>query len=197
MLQTLFNSTMSNKGYETIATDEDDDMNQPSHPMQSANFLSILTLWWMNSTWKIGSKRPLNHSDLLPLHEKDKTCDLTERLQKKWNDHLQECNTTEEEQPKLWKSVLRTISCKEILYLMSFWFIESICRVLQPIVLGLLLRLLASTQMDRSLTYACCLLLSLGGLSTDCRHYSGFRFELLGIRLSSALKGIIYLKVRV
>ena len=46
---------MSNKGYETIATDEDDEMNQPSHPMQSANFLSILTLWWMNSTLKIGS----------------------------------------------------------------------------------------------------------------------------------------------
>ena len=197
MLLTLFfNSTMSKKGYETIATDEDDGTNQRSHPMQSANFLSNLTLWWMNSTLKIGSKRPLNQSDLLPLHEKDRTRDLTERLQKEWNNHVRECNSTDGKQPKFWKSVFRTISCKEILYLLSFYFIESVCRVMQPLVLGLLLRLLSSTEMDRSLIYACCSLLLLGGLSTASRHYSAFRLELLGMRLSSAIKGIVYLKVR-
>jgi len=195
MLLTIFNSTMPKKSYETIET-EDDDTNQPSHPMQSANFLSLLTFWWMNSTLKKGSKRPLNQSDLLPLHEKDRTRDLTERLQKEWNTNVQDCNSTQGKQPKLWKSVLRTMSCKDILYLLSFYFIESVCRVLQPLVLGLLLRLLSSTAMDRSLTYACCSLLLLGGLSTASRHYSAFRLELLGMRLSSAVKGIVYLKVR-
>jgi len=188
---------MSKKGYGTIATDGDDETNQPSHPMQSANFLSFLTFWWMNGIFEIESKRPLNQSDFLPLHEKDRTGDLTERLQREWNHHLRECNSTEGKEPKLWKSMLKMISWKEILYLMSFYFIESVCRVLQPLVLGWLLHLLSSTEVDRSLTYACCLLLSLGGLSSACRHYPAYRFELIGMRLSSALKGIVYLKVRV
>ena len=189
---------MSKKGYETVTTDEDDEEELPFHPMNvtSDSFFSLLTLWWMNSIFKIGSRRPLNQSDVLPLNEEDRTRDLTERLQKEWNYHVQECNDTEGKQPKMWKCVLKTISCKEILYLMSFWFIESICRVSQPLVLGLVLRLLSSTEKDRSLTYSCCLLLALGGLSTACTHYSAYRLELLGMRLSSAIKGIVYLKVR-
>ena len=188
---------MSKKGYETVATDEDDDVDQSSHPtiVTSASFFSVLTLGWMNGIFKIGSKRPLKQSDFFPIHDDDRTRDLTERLQKEWNNHVQECNSTAGKQPKLWKCVLRTISLKEILYLMTFWFTESICRVSQPLVLGLLLRLLSSTEMDRTLTYTCCLLLALGGLSTACTHYSAYRFELLGMRLSSALRGIIYLKV--
>ena len=187
------------KDYEILATDENDETRQQksSHPISSANFLSLLTFCWMNDIFKIGNKRPLNQSDFLPLHDDDRTRDLTERLQKEWNNHVQECNSTAGKQPKLWKCVLRTISWKEILYLMSFWFIESICRVSQPLVLGLLLRLLSSTENDRTLTYACCLLLALVGLSSACIHYSGYRFDMIGMRMSSALKGIIYLKARV
>ena len=188
---------MPAKDYEILATEENDETRQQksSHPMSSANFLSLLTFYWMNGIFKIGNKRPLNQSDFLPLHDDDRTRDLTERLKKEWNNHVQECNSTAGKQPKLWKCVLRTISWKEILYLMSFWFPESVCRVSQPLVLGLLLRLLSSTDSDRTLTYACCLLLTLGGLSTAYVHYSAYIFELLGMRLSSALKGIIYLKV--
>ena len=188
---------MPSKDYEILANDKNDETRQEkySHPMSSANFLSLLTLSWMNGIFKIGNKRPLNQSDFLPLHDDDRTRELTEQLQKEWNNHVQEYNSTARKQPKLWKCVLRTISLKEILYLMTFWFTESICRVSQPLILGLLLRLLSSTEMDRTLTYTCCLLLALGGLSTACTHYSAYRFELLGMRLSSALRGIINPKV--
>ena len=190
---------MPSKDYEILATDENDETRQEksSHPMSSANLLSRLTFYWMNGIFKIGNKRSLDQSDFLPLHDDDRTRHLTEQLQKEWNNHVQECNSTADKQPELWKCVLRTISLKEILYLLSYWFAESICRVSQPLVLGLLLRLLSSTEMNRTLTYACCLLLALAGLSTACRHYSGYRFDLLGMRLSSALRGIIYLKARV
>ena len=192
---TFSNSEMPNKGYETITNDEED-AKDSCHPSMSANFLSLLSFWWMNSVFKIGSKRPLKQSDFLPLHEKDRTRDLTERLQKEWNNHVQECNSTEGRQPKLWKCVLRTISCKEILFLISFWLFESVCRVSQPLVLGFLLRLLSCRPRDRPLANAFCFLLSLSGLSTALTHYSAYRFELLGMRLSSAIKGIVYLKVR-
>ena len=186
---------MPNKGYETITSDEDDDKDS-SHPSMSANCLSLLSFWWINNVFKIGSKRPLKQSDFLPLHEKDRTRDLTEQLQREWNTHVQECNMTEGKQPRLWKCVLRTISRKEVLFLITFFLVESVCRVSQPLVLGFVLRLISCPQRNRTLANAFCLLLSLSGLSTALTHYSAYRFELLGMRLSSAIKGIVYLKVR-
>ncbi|XP_078355362.1 ATP-binding cassette subfamily C member 4-like, partial [Oculina patagonica] len=147
---------MSNKGYEAIATGNEDDDKDYYHPTTSTNFLSLLTFWWMNNVFKIGSKRPLKQSDLLPLHEENRTRDLTERLQKEWNGHVQECNMAEAKQPKLWKCVLKT---------------------------------------NRSLAYACCGFLTLSGLTSACTHYSAYSCELLGMRLSSAIKGIVYLKI--
>lgn len=186
---------MTNKRYETIATDDDDNREESSHPLSSANFLSHLTFWWMNDIFKIGSKRPLNQSDFLPLHEKDRTRDLTERLQTIWNDHVQECNINGKRQPKLWKCVYKTISFRDILLPMCFWLTEMVFRVSQPLVLGFLLLLLSSNEIHRSLAYACCVVLTLSGLSTACTHYSAYMCDLLGMRLSSAIKGIIYIKV--
>ena len=186
---------MSKKGHKTIATDEDNDPDEPSHPTTSANFLSLLTFWWMNSIFKTGSKRPLNQSDFLPLHEKDRTRDLTERLRAIWNNHVQECYNTGKKQPKLWKCVYKTISFRDILLPMCFWLTESFFRVSQLLVLGFLLQLLSWPEIDRSLAYACCVFLTLNGLSTACTHYSAYKCDLLGMRLSSAIKGIVYLKV--
>ncbi|XP_078363095.1 ATP-binding cassette sub-family C member 4-like [Oculina patagonica] len=187
---------MPNKNYEAIATGDEDDGKDSHHPTTSANFLSLLSFWWMNNVFKIESKRPLNQSDFLPLHEEDRTRDLTERLQKEWNDHVQECNVAAEaKQPKLWKCVLRMLYCAEILFLLSFWLVESVFRVSQPLVLGLLLQSLSSTQRNSTLEYLCCFLLSLSGLSTAFTHYSAYRLELIGMRLSSAIKGIVYLKI--
>ena len=187
---------MSNKGYETIKTDKGANTGQFSHPTTSASFLSLLTFWWMNSIFAKGNKRPLNQTDFLPLHEEDRTRDLTERLQREWNNDVQESNKTRGRQPKLWKCVLRTIARKEIIFLVSVWLVESLCRLSQPLLLGFLLGALSSAQVDISLVCACCLLLASAGLSTACTHYSAYRFELFGMRLSSALKGIVYLKVR-
>ena len=192
----LFIRRMPNKGYESIANDENDDTGS-SHPAVRPNFLSNLTFSWMNNIFKIGSKRPLKQSDILPLGEEDRTRDLTERLQKEWNTHVQECHMTEDQQPKLWKCVLRMLSFTEILFLMSFMFVESVFRVSQPLVLGLILQSLSSDQRNRTLEYICCLLLSLSGLSSALTHYSYYKFEMIGMRLSSAIKGIIYLKVKV
>ena len=187
---------MSNKGYETITTGDEDDDTESSHPTISANFLSLLSFWWMNSVFKIGSKRPLKQSDFLPLHEQDRTRDLTERLQKEWNNHVQECNMTDGKQPKLWKCVVKTVSLRDVCLPVSFWVLESMFRVSQPLVLGFLLHLLGSAEESRSLTYACCVFLTLSGLASACTHFSAYSCDLLGMRLSSAMKGIVYLKVR-
>ena len=186
---------MIKKGYETIKTDEDDDDHSATHPASSANFLSLLTCWWMNSTFRTGNKRPLNQSDFLPLNEEDRTRDQTERLQELWDFEVQRCSTNVDRKPKLWKCFLRMLSCKEILFLLSFWFLESIFLVSVPLVLGLLLSSLNSAEIDRPLVYGCCLIIGMTEVFAATTYYAEFRCDLLGMRLSSALKGIIYRKV--
>ena len=187
---------MTKIGPESLATEEEvgDDVNQSSH--STTCFLSELCICWMNSIFKVGSKRPLKQSDFLPLRNEDRTRDITERLQEDWDHHVKECRSTGAKQPKLWKCLVRMISWGEIFFVMSFFFVESIGRVTQPLVLGWIIRLLSSSETGKPFTYFGCLLLSLSGLSSACTHFSYYRFELLGMRLRSALKGIVYLKVR-
>jgi len=187
---------MWKRKYEPLATEEEDgdDNNESSH--SNTCFLSELSISWMNSIFEIGSKRPLNQSDFLPLRDEDRTRDITERLQDDWDRHVKECRSSGAKQPKLWKCLVRMISWGEISYFMSFFFAESLARVTQPLVLAWIIHLLSSSETQQPFTYVSCLLLSLSGLSTACTHFSSYRFELLGMRLRSALKGIVYLKVK-
>ena len=187
---------MSSRGYKSVPTEEEDGDDVKQSSRSTTCFLSELCICWMNSIFKVGSKRPLNQSDFLPLRNEDRTQDITERLQEDWDRHVKECRATGVKQPKLWKCLARMISWGEIFYVMSFFFVESIGRVTQPLVLGWIIRLLSSSERGTPFTYFGCLLLSLSGLSSACTHLSEYRFELLGMRLRSALKGIVYLKVR-
>ena len=93
----------------------------------------------MNRIFRTGNQRPLDQSDFLPLNEEDRTRGLTEQLEEHWNNHIQQCNITAGRKPKLWKCGLRMLSCTEVLFILSFWFVELIYRVSIPLVLGLLL----------------------------------------------------------
>ena len=150
--------------------------------------------WTAYSEWGTGDPW---HTLTYCLHEEDKARDLTESLQKEWNKHVNELNKNKEckVQPSLWKCIVRTTSLRKISFLTCFVLLESVCRVLQPLFLGFLLHLLRSSERDYSLAYGCSFLLALSGLSTACIHYTGYQLELLGMRLSSAIKGLIYLKV--
>ena len=186
---------MSRKNYEKLADDDDDDDdNKNCHPATTANFFSIVTFWWMNDLFKTGSQRPLKQSDFLPLHHKDNTRGLTEKLWKTWNNHVQECNKTEGRQPKLWKCVLKTINWQEYIVPWLLVFVEAICLVIQPLLLGITLHLLTSGE-NRKLTYSCATLFVLCFLHAPSSHIVSYKFEMLGMRLISALRGIIYLKV--
>ena len=187
---------MIKKGYEKIKTDEDDDNHSATHPASSANFLSLLTCWWMNSTFRTGNKRPLNQSDFLPLNEEDRTRDLTERLKDLWNYEVHHCSTTPGEQPKLWKCLLRMLSYREMIFLLFFWFLESIFLLLVPLGLGLLLSLLTATELNRPLIYGCCLFIGMAGVFSATTHYSAFKSDVVGMRFAAAIRGIIYKKVK-
>ncbi len=189
---------MSRKSYKKLASDEDDnddDDKENCHPATTANFLSIVTFWWMNGLFKTGSQRPLKQSDFLPLHHKDRTRELTERLWKTWNNHVQECNKSEGRQPKLWKCVSKTVSWQEHFFPFCGLLVDSSCRVIQPLLLGLIIHFLTSNDNRSLIIYTSAILLVLCCIPELYTHCIAYKYDIIGMRLSSALKGIIYLKV--
>lgn len=180
---------MKRDGYEKVSS---------NGKRQNASFLSLLLFQWMNSVFKIGSKRPLEQSDFLPLPNGNVTCSIIKQLKAYWNNEITKCKAGDR-RPKLWKSVMKMFSFQETMFLIFTRILYSLCRTIQPLFLGYLMSSLMSTEPRTiSLLYACALAMGVNAL-IGClsMHHFDYKCELLGNRLSSALKGLIYLKVSV
>ena len=178
---------MARKGYNKIS---------PSEDKERVSFLSLLLFQWMNSIFKIGSERPLDENDFLPLSKENSASFLTDQLQANWNKEKTKSNKNEN-RPKLWKSVIKLISVKDVVIIGFMHALFSISQLLQPLLLGYFISLLMSAEPKKdSLLYACTLALCINSvIGTLSMHHHDYRCELLGIRISCALKGLIYHKV--
>ena len=179
---------MARDGYKKISTNED---------KATVSFVSLLLFQWMNSIFKIGSERPLYESDFLPLSKENSASFLTDQLQANWNKEITKCNRNKK-RPKLWKCVMKLISVKDTLILVFANAVFSISTLLQPLLLGYLISILmsAETQKD-NLLYGCTLALCINAVIRVLSvHQQSYRSEVLGIRMSCALKGLLYHKVR-
>ena len=180
---------MTRNGYKKISSDG---------KKENVSFLSLLFFQWMNNIFKIGSKRPLDQSDFLPLPKENVTCSVIEQLQANWNNEKAECKA-KGRRPKLWKSVMKMLFFKETVFLIFTRILYSLSRIIQPLFLGYLMSTLMSKEPQTNyLLYACALAMGVNAL-IGClsMHHFDYKCELLGNRLSSALKGLIYLKVSV
>ena len=179
---------MSRKsGYKKISTDED---------KVNVSFLSALLFQWMNSVFKIGSERPLDQTDFLPLSHENSACFLIDKLQAIWNKDQYNCEGTGK-RPKLWKSLFKMLSVKDAMIIVLGDALDTLYHLLSPLFLGYLVSKLMSAQAEKNLLlYGCALALCfsamMGGLGM---HQNNYRCMLLGIRISSALKGLVYRKV--
>ena len=179
---------MTKNGYKRISTEGEG---------QNVSFVSLLFFRWMNSVFKTGSERPLEENDFLPLSEENFTGMLTEQLETKWNKEITKCKSNGK-RPKLWKSVLKMLSVKEGMLIIFTGILNSICSLLQPLLLGYLISTLISTPEPQKnyLLYSCALAMGINAL-IDClsiNHYF-YRCELLSVRIRSSLKGLVYVKV--
>ena len=185
---------MTKNGYSKIPGQDTANQHEHYHPLTTANFFSIFTLWWMNGVFRKGNERPLQQSDFLPLHEEDRTRVLTERLQKQWKSDMERCKK-EGTRPKLWKTVIKIVSFKEICITSCLALLESVGRVTQPLLIGILVHFLRFGNEYSSHLYLCAGLMALNSLLYIFIHFNDFHLELLGMKLRSALQGMIYLKV--
>jgi ATP-binding cassette subfamily C (CFTR/MRP) protein 4 len=127
---------MARNGYKKISTNEDKEI---------VSFVSLLLFQWMNSIFKIGSERPLDENDFLPLSKENSASFLTDQLQANWNKETTKCNRNEK-RPKLWKSVIKLPSVKDVMIIIFTGALNSISRLLQPVLLGYLISILISAE---------------------------------------------------
>ena len=178
---------MARNGYNKISPNED---------KENVNFLSLLLFQWMNNIFKIGSERPLDESDFLPLSKENSSTSLTGQLQANWNKEKTKCNRNQK-RPRLWKSVIKLLSVKDAMIIVFTNALYSISILLQPLLLGYFISILMSSEPQKdNLVYGCALALCMNSLVLHfSAHHFSYRCELLGIRMSCALKGLLYHKV--
>ena len=173
-------------GYRRISGDDD----------KKVSFSSSLFFCWMNGVLKKGSQRPLDQNDFLPLSEENSSRFVTDRLRKSWESEKRHCKMNGK-RPKLWKSVFDMLSVKDVIIILTGNILSTTSRLLFPLFLGYLVSKLMSTEAENTYQlYACALAMCLNGLIGGLgMHQQDYRCETLGIKMGSALRGLVYQKV--
>ena len=171
------------------------DSGVPAHPQSRASLISLFLFWWTNDLFKTGNQRPLQQSDFWPLHEENKTCLQTKRLQSQWSKDLNEAGLTGKE-PRLWKSAMKVLSWKDLCIISFAGLVDSVGRFLQPFFLEVFIAALMSDTPDRGLLSGCAALMLLIVLMKSIAvHHSSFKLYVIGMRMKASLKGAIFKKV--
>ncbi len=179
---------MKKSGYKKISSEENDN---------NFSILSLLLFQWMNEVVKIGSERALEQRDFLPLSKENETRLVTEKLQTKWNDEKASSKRINKK-PKFWRSVIKMVSVKEALIIILTGLLDSVGRIVQPLFLGFLVSTLMSAEEPQKnvLLYGCALAMAANYFfNSICLHQYFYRNAVLGIKLCSGLKGLVYIKV--
>ena len=173
-------------GYWRISGDED----------KKVSFVSSLFFCWMNGVLKEGSQRPLDQNDFSPLSEENSSRFVTDKLRKSWESEKHHCKVNGK-RPKLWKSVFDMLSAKDVTIILTGNILYTTSRLLFPLFLGYLVSKLMSTEAENTYQlYACALAMCLNGLIGGLgMHQQDYRCEILGIKIASALRGLVYQKV--
>ena len=173
-------------GYMKISGDKD----------QKVSFVSSLFFRWMNEVLKKGSQRPLDQNDFLPLSDENSGRFVTDKLRKSWESEKHHCKMNGK-RPKLWKSVFDMLSAKDVTIILTGNILSTTSRLLFPLFLGYLVSELMSTELENThRPYACALAMCLNGLICGLgMHQRDYRCEILGIKIGSALRGLVYHKV--
>ena len=179
---------MAPNGYKKISS--------TNNSAEKVGFVSFLLFQWMNDVMKTGSKRTLEEGDFVPLSNENTSQSATELLDKKWKEEIAN-SIRKKKTPKLWKSVLKMISYREAVFVVCCDVLFAIGSLLSPLLIGHLIFMLMSHETHHIL-HGCVLATAMTVttlVGTLGMQHSGYAAEIMGIRLSNALKGLVYSKV--
>ena len=114
-------------------------------------FCSRLFFGWLSGIVKLANRGPLQEDDLFTVVDQLSSSQLTEKIGTLWSNELKKIEDSNYTEPYLWKVVFKIIGLNNSLKIMCLYSVESICTILQPVFLSLLLSYLMaweSTQTD-------------------------------------------------
>ena len=167
------------------------------HPYDSANWLSCLTLHWMNTILKRGNQKPLEKDDIFPVRTQDSMEHLVNKLEQLWEQEVNESRLAGSK-PRLWKAFCRMFSWKAYTGMLILKLLRSLSTVSLPLLLWFfLLELEKESQQAYSafsfvLVAGMILLAVMKGMTKN--HFTGLA-EIWGVQLKVASIGLIYKKV--
>ena len=170
-----------------------------TNPKENASLFSLLTFSWLNDLLKRGSQRALENYDLLPLLEEDKNQALTDNLENESSRNCKPELTTNTwiRSAKLWRALWSLVPTSEKALVLTLASTHIIQLLLQPLFLiRLLAELMKAPSGDRRWIYlsasGVCLSTWLIAIS---KCHCDYRSSMIGMRVRSALLGVIYKKV--
>ena len=155
----------------------------------------------MNELLKQGNKRPLENDDLPPLLKEDQSQELTQNLECLWflssnkSGHIKCENWIKT--ARLWRALLRLVPTSEKVFVMTLAYLHMVLCVTQPLFLiGLIADLAKQYPLQQPWIYfhaaGVCLCT---WLIVICKCHCDYRSSMIGMRLRSAILGLIYKKV--
>ena len=170
-----------------------------TNPKENASLFSLLTFSWLNDLLKLGSQRALENDDLPPLLEEDDNQTLTKNLEKEWSRNCKAAQSTETwiRTAILWRALWSLVPASEKALVLTLASTHIVLRLLQPMFLiGLLAELMKESSGDTR--WIC---LSASGVCLSAwliaisKCHCDYRSSMIGMRVRSALQGVIYKKV--
>ena len=170
-----------------------------TNPKENASLFSLLTFSWLNNLLKRGSQRALENDDLPPLLEEDEIHALTNNLEREWSRNCKAAINTKPwiRTAILWRALWNLIPASEKVLVLTLASTHIVLRILQPLFLiALLAELMKESSGDTR--WIC---LSASGVCLSAwliaisKCHCDYRSSMIGMRVRSALQGVIYKKV--
>eukprot|EP00930_Biecheleria_cincta_P035251 TRINITY_DN24254_c0_g1_i1.p1 TRINITY_DN24254_c0_g1~~TRINITY_DN24254_c0_g1_i1.p1 ORF type:complete len:1145 (-),score=169.55 TRINITY_DN24254_c0_g1_i1:291-3725(-) len=158
-------------------------------PVQKVG-LSCITFGYGLPLMHVGNQRPLQASDLPPLLPADEAEVLVRRVQEGWLAELER----HPKNPSLVRMLLRTFRLKVLLA--AFWcFLESVVRIIQPVLLQYLMRALVADD-DSADVYVYAAELTMASLVQAVVHHQLFFVTMThGLSLRISMTGLLHWKL--
>ena len=164
------------------------------NPRARGGFISYLFFNWLNDLLQLGNARPLEADDLFPLLPEHESEQLIDTLQKAWK---LECKGAKHARPSLLKALTSLTTLKECLFVMCLTLFRSLCNLLIPVLVSMLLATLEENiQANNYLLYVYGLSISLCAFSVGfLMHLSEYMSSMIGLKVRAALTGLLFKKV--
>ncbi|KAM6893784.1 ATP-binding cassette sub-family C member 4 [Xenentodon cancila] len=168
-----------------------------TNPVATANILSKIFFWWLNPLFKTGYKRRLEEDDMYRVLPEDGSERLGQELQRYWDHEVQNA-AKELRKPSLTKVIVRCY-WKTYSILGLFTLIEEAIKVVQPVVLGKMIRYFENYDPDdkaglyETLSYAAGLSICTIGLAV-LHHLYFYHVQRSGMKIRVAMCHVIYKK---